>query len=77
MIKWLKSLFSKKKSEPEEVVVRFRLPNGKEIDVTAIKTPEYLEQEKKCKTHWEYNGVGTPTNNCNTCWEYHASKMKH
>lgn len=75
MFKWLKSLFVKKK-KPEEVSVHFRLPNGKEFDVKAIKPFEYQTQTK-CKIHWEYQGLACPTNNCNVCWQMYAEKVKN
>lgn len=76
MFKWLKSLFARKKKKTDEVVVHFKLPDGKLIDVTAIRPPEYKDTHPKCKLHWEYQGISVPTNNCNMCWEYYAQKVK-
>lgn len=74
MLKWLKSLFGKKGHE--EVVVRFSLPDGKQIDVTAIKPEPYLEYQKQlhCKLHENYSGATEPVNNCNVCWEIYSQK---
>lgn len=64
MFNWIKSLFGKKR-EPE-VVVRFKLPDGKEIDVTAIQPSE---RPTRCKIHPDYVGATEPTNGCNVCWD--------
>jgi len=77
MFKWLKYLFGSKKNESEKVVVHFKLPNGKNLDIEAIKPLEYLPTESKCKKHWEYTGISAPTNNCNDCWEYYSKKVNH
>ena len=38
MWNWIKSLFVRKpKADPKEHVIRFRLPDGKIIDITAIE----------------------------------------
>jgi hypothetical protein len=70
MLNWLKSLFGKEK-ESNEVVIHFRLPNGKEIDVTAIQP---AERSSVCKLHPEYTGATEPTNGCNVCWEICSQK---
>jgi hypothetical protein len=73
---WIKSLFRKK--VPDEVVVRFRLPDGKEIDVTAVKLRPFLEYQNQlhCKDHENYSGATEPINNCNVCWEIYSKKRK-
>ncbi len=74
MLKWLKSLFGKK--GPEEVVVHFSLPDGKQIDVTAIKPEQFLEYQGQlhCKDHENYSGATEPINGCNVCWQIYSLK---
>jgi hypothetical protein len=68
MFKWIKSWWNKKK-EPEKVVVRFSLPDGKKFGIEAIKLND---NPFGCKKHPNYAPVAPPTNNCNDCWEYYS-----
>jgi hypothetical protein len=69
MFNWIKSWWCKGK-EPEKVVIPFTLPDGKRIEVEALRNP------LACKKHPEYVPVAPPTNNCNGCWEYYSQNNK-
>ena len=75
MFKWLKSLFKEKETEKEteKVIVHFKLPDGKQFGIEAIKLNE---NPFGCKKHPEYSGIGIPKNNCNDCWEYHSKRVR-
>ena len=84
LFRWLRSAwYGERKKGPgaEEVVVHFKLPDGKEIDITAIKPEnheEFLEYQKQlhCRLHENYSGATEPINNCNVCWEIYSEKRK-
>ena len=82
VFRWLRSIwYGERKKGPEEVVVHFKLPDDKKLNVTAIKPedPEhFLEYQKQlhCKLHENYSGATEPINNCNVCWEIYSEKRK-
>lgn len=79
VLRWLKSMwYEGRKKGPEEVVVHFNLPDDKKIDITAIKTEQFLEYQPQlhCKLHENYSGATVPINNCNICWEIYSQKCK-
>ena len=66
MLEWLTSFFNRSQTPLKKIITSsFSLPEE-----------DHHLLAKKCKVHWEYQGLAYPTNNCNTCWEYYSEKTK-
>jgi len=73
VLNWFKWFIENKPSE--DMVITSSVS---QLEVKTVMPARFLSYhlESKCKTHWEYHGLASPTNNCNECWEYYAQKCK-
>ena len=62
-----------RETKPQEVVVKFSLPNGNQLEVTAVQPLT----NGRCPLHPDYPGDKEPTNNCNGCWEFLSQQRRH